>query len=301
MSKPALSGFEIHEIIGVGAGSKIYRATRVKSGKEVAIKHVTQDVIKQRLAETGEYKPHRNNAPIDYNSFYSQLKVEYDILQRLAKTAIRSLVPEVYSLSAVRQYLVRTVGYNLVMEYVPGPTLREKRDYPVPLIAKFYVDAARILYALHGIGLLHSDLKPQHFVILPAQQLKLLDFGQVRKARETENRRQGTPDYMAPEQLKGGYVDERTDVYCLGASFYWILTGKSNRPAMAMAGGGLGLTVGYSGRARSIREENPEVPEGLEKLVLDSCEPKPEKRPASMREVVERLEAFCRSVQGGGG
>lgn len=296
MSKPTIRGFEIHEMIGVGAGSKIYRATRRKNGKQVAIKHVTQDVIKLRMAETGDYKPHRHHTPIDYESFYSQLKLEYDVLQRLAKTPIQELVPQVYSLTTVRRYFLMTVGYNLIMEYVPGPTLREKRDFPIVALAKFYLESARILYTMHGLGLVHADLKPQHLVVGPAGSIKLLDFGQCRKSRERENRRQGTPDYMAPEQLKGSMVDERTDVYCLGASFYWILTGKSNRPAMAIAGTSTGgLTVGYSNRAKSIREGNPAVPEALEKLILDSCEPRPDRRPASMREVIQRLETIVRT------
>ena len=95
---------------------------------------------------------------------------------------------------------------------------------------------------------------------------------------------------MAPEQLKGRKVDQRTDIYGLGASFYWILTGQSNRPAMAAAGqADSGFTVSYNGRATSIREQNPQVPVALEQIILDSCEPLAEKRPSSMREVMERL------------
>ena len=296
MSKPIVRGYEIHEVIGKGAGSKIYRATQVKTGREVAIKHVTESVIRQRLADTGEYKPHRYHGPIDYASYYSQLKLEYDVCQRLARTPVRKYAPEVFKLRPVRKYLALTKGYDLIMEYVPGVTLREERDYSVTKIINFYYQAARLLYALHGIGLLHCDLKPQHLIVTPDDRIKLLDYGQVRKARDDQSRLQGTPDYMAPEQMKGMIVDERTDVYSLGATFYWILTGKSNRPAMSMAGAsvgsgsGPGFTVGYNERAKSIREENPSVPEALERLILDSCQPRNIERPGSMREVVERLE-----------
>ena len=155
--------------------------------------------------------------------------------------------------------------------------------------------AAKILYAIHGIGYLHADLKPQHMIITPEKQLKLLDFGQCRKPRQTHARQQGTPDYMAPEQFNGHLVDVQTDIYCLGASFYWILSGKSNRPAMSMGGAGAGdLTVGFAGRARSLREDNPSVPEPLDRLVVESCNPRMEERPASMREVIERLELLLR-------
>jgi len=289
-NKPELGRYEVHEIIGKGAGSKIFRATDSRDGKEVAIKHVTEETIHERLADIGEYKPHRNNKPIDYASFFDQLKLEHEVLTGLSKTPVKKYVPEGYALKTVRKYGFLTVGYDLIMEYVPGPTLREKRDYSIKDIANFYYQTARILYGLHGIGWLHCDLKPQHIVITPEKRIKLLDFGQCRKPWDGAHRMQGTPDYMAPEQLKGCEVDERTDIYSLGASMYWILTGESNRPAMGGASVGSGFHVGYGERARSIREENPEVPEPLERVILDSCEPKAINRPASMREVIERLE-----------
>jgi serine/threonine-protein kinase len=177
------------------------------------------------------------------------------------------------------------------MEYVPGPTLREKRDYSVPEITTFYYQVARVLYAMHCVGWLHCDVKPQHLIVTPDKEVKLLDFGQSRKPRDGLYILQGTPDYMAPEQL-GQAVDQRTDVYGLGASFYWVLTGESNRPAMAMVGASLnsGFSVGFNSRAKSVREQNPAVPEPLERLILDSCDPNPCDRPGSMREIIERLE-----------
>lgn len=291
-SLPRVRGHEVHEVIGKGAGSNIYRATQARTGQEVAIKHVTRDVIRKRLSDTGEQRAYRYQGKIDYASFYDQLKLEHRVCRRLAKTPVRRYVPEVFTLRPVRSLLMRTEGYNLFMEYVPGSTLREKRDYSIPEICTFYYQTARILYALHGMGLLHCDLKPQHFVITPEGRLKLLDYGQCRELGDKEARLQGTPDYMAPEQLKGRKVDQMTDIYGLGASFYWILTGQSNRPAMVAGGQAIsesGFTVSYSGRATSIRERNPQVPVALEQLILDSCEPEAEKRPASMREVMERL------------
>lgn len=289
-NKPELGRYEIHEILGKGAGSKIFRATDSRDGREVAIKHVTEETIHERLADVGEYKPHRNNKPIDYTSFFDQLKLEYEVCRGLSKTPVRNYVPEVYALKTVRKYGFLTAGYDLIMEYIPGPTLREERDYPIKDIVKFYYQTARILYGMHSIGWLHCDLKPQHLVVSAERSIKLLDFGQCRKPWDGARRMQGTPDYMAPEQLKGCEVDESTDIYSLGASMYWILTGKSNRPAMAGASVGAGFHVGYGERAQSIREENPAVPEPLERLILDSCEPKAIDRPISMREVMERLD-----------
>jgi len=292
MAKPEVSGYELHEILGKGAGSKVYRATRNRSDGQVAIKHVTVESIHQRLTDSGDYKPYRHNDKIDYRSFYHQVRLEYGVCQRLAKTRVSRFVPEVYSLKSVRRLGLLLRGYNLVMEYVPGQSLREKRDYSIPEIGTFYHQTAMALYAMHSVGWLHCDVKPQHLIVTPKREIKLIDFGQCRRPRDGKVKLQGTPDYMAPEQLKGETVDERTDIYGLGATFYWALTGHSNRPSMAMVGASLssGFSVGYDIRAKSVREQNPSVPEAFERLILDSCEPDPSNRPASMREVVERLE-----------
>jgi len=292
MAKPTVPGYEIHEIVGKGAGSKVYRATKNRSGGQVAIKHVTVESIHQRLTDSGDYKPYRHHEKIDYRSFYDQVKLEYGVCQRLARTRVSRFVPEVFSLKSVRRLGLLLRGYNLVMEYVPGQSLREKRDYSVAEITTFYHQAAMVLYAMHSVGWLHCDVKPQHLIVTPKREVKLIDFGQCRRPRDGKVKLQGTPDYMAPEQLEGNIVDERTDIYGLGASFYWVLTGQSNRPAMAMVGASLssGFSVGYDNRARSVREQNPSVPEALERLILDSCEPDPTNRPTSLREVVERLE-----------
>jgi len=107
---------------------------------------------------------------------------------------------------------------------------------------------------------------------------------------------QGTVDFMAPEQAKGRPVDVRTDIYGLGATFYWVLTGEMNRPALSGMGGGVGFTVGFAGRAKSVRDINPQCPQGLEDLILSSCERRPEKRPPSMNDIVGRLDIMLGSI-----
>jgi serine/threonine-protein kinase len=295
MHKPRIWGYEIHNVIGKGAGSKIFRATHRKTRKAVSIKHVSIDVIHERLADVGEHLPAWEHHPINHDSYFHQLRVEYDILQRLAKTPVSKFVPEVYALRPIRRWFFKTVGYDLIMEYIPGQTLAEKRQHPIRAIVRFYDEAARILYGMHRMGVLHSDLKPQHLMITPEGHLKLLDFGQCRRSRDDQQRIQGTPFYMAPEQLRGGIVDERTDIYCLGASFYWILTGKSIHPVVSTAkiSVGVPMAVGFSHRG-GIREDNPATPEVLERLILESCEPRMTDRPNSMREVFERLEPLLR-------
>jgi serine/threonine-protein kinase len=122
--------------------------------------------------------------------------------------------------------------------------------------------------------------------------VRILDFGQSRFFTDRARRIQGTVDFMAPEQAKGKTVDPRTDVYGLGATMYWVVTGELNRPSLSGMGHGVGFTVGYAGRAREVRDKNPECPPALEELILDSCERRPEKRPSSMSEVISRLDTL---------
>src|SRR3954469_25696243 len=124
----------------------------------------------------------------------------------------------------------------LAMEYVEGELLsdRLRRESPLPLdtavdIAKQILDA---LIYLHDENVVHRDLKPANIMVQPDGRVKLIDFGialdtTLRKmtwARMSQT--MGTPDYMAPEQIKGLRGAARSDVYSLGAMLYEMLTGK---------------------------------------------------------------------------
>jgi serine/threonine-protein kinase len=159
-------------------------------------------------------------------------------------------------------------------------------------LVRFYREAASALAFLHAHRVLHADMKPHHIFITDQGHVKILDFGQSRFFSDPPGRVQGTVDFMAPEQAKGRPVDVRTDVYGLGATMYFVLTGQNNRPALSGMGGGVGFTVGYAGRADSVTDKNPECPPALEELILKSCERRPTKRPASMNDVVARLDVI---------
>jgi serine/threonine protein kinase len=181
-------------------------------------------------------------------------------------------------------------GYDLIMEHVEGVSLREKSDYEMGDLIRFYREAALGLAYLHAHQILHADMKPHHIFVTGDGHVKLIDFGLARLFSDPPGRIQGTAEFMAFEQLKGMPLDARTDVYGLGATMYFVLTGQPNRPALDGMAGGAGLTVGYAGRADSVRDKNPACPPGLEDLILQSCERRPQKRPSSMSEVIHRLD-----------
>lgn len=123
----------------------------------------------------------------------------------------------------------------IVTEFVPGVPLRSimKRHQPLDTekalnIARQIADA---LVYLHGQHVVHRDLKPQNILITPGGQVKIIDFGIAVENRGSRlnwlgSSAQGTPEYMAPEQVKGSRGDERSDIYALGVMLYEMLTGE---------------------------------------------------------------------------
>lgn len=295
MPKPTLKNYEIIETVGNGAGSIVFKAHDLRHDRQVAIKHVTRRTIERiesaRRASRSADTRIRDHPRINYESFFDQVRNEYRILRTLDQSSYPPGVVRMYALHTLRRFL-RVHGYDLVMEFIDGTSLRDHRAYPMPDLLRFYREAASALGSLHAHKILHADMKPHHIFIGKNGRVKLLDFGQSRLYTGPAHRIQGTVDFMAPEQAKGTSVDPRTDVYGLGATMYWVLTGELNRPSLSGMGHGVGFTVGYAGRAREVRDKTPDCPPALEELILESCERRPEKRPSSMGEVISRLDTM---------
>jgi serine/threonine-protein kinase len=124
----------------------------------------------------------------------------------------------------------------LVMEYVEGELLsvrlQRERRFPIPSALEFAIQIADVLVYLHDRNVVHRDLKPDNIMILPTGKIKLMDFGIAFDANQRRitwtgfSQPVGTPNYMAPEQIKGQRGSPRTDIYSLGIILYELLTGK---------------------------------------------------------------------------
>src|SRR5581483_228959 len=184
----------------------------------------------------------------------------------------------------------------LAMEYVEGELLSERlrREprFPIETAAAFAQQIADALVYLHEHNVVHRDLKPANIMIQPNNDLKLIDFG---IALDTTLRKMtwgrlsqamGTPDYMAPEQIKGLRGDARTDIYSLGAILYEMLTGEVPFP---------GNNLHAAMRAKMQEDPTPprrlrhEISPQLEEIVLRALERDPQDRCETAFELREAL------------
>ena len=244
-----LGAYRIVEEIGRGGMGVVYLAQDMRLGRRVALKALPSDVaanpeLRQRL---------RREA-------------------RAAATISHPAIATVYALEEIGEQLV------IVSEYVNGETLRAiiaRGPIEPPRAHAVALQVARALCAAHEAGVVHRDLKPENVLIAPAGDVKVVDFGiaHVEAPEATRLTRAGamlgTPAYMAPEQLLGGAVDARVDIYAFGVLLNEMLTGR--HPLNA---------------ARASAAAPPE----LAAIASRSMQPDAEARYSSARDLVAALE-----------
>ncbi|MEW6251485.1 MAG: serine/threonine-protein kinase [Planctomycetota bacterium] len=266
-SIPVLPGYEVVGRIGRGAGAVISLARDEARNRYVAIKHV----IRRR--------------PED-DRFIAQAETEYEVAHRLDHPCLRKC----YDLVRMRRWL-KTRELLLVMEYVDGERLEDECPTKLPDILDVFIKVAEGLQALHQCGYAHADIKPNNILLTKEGGLKIIDFGQSCPLGHTKERVQGTPDYIAPEQVHRTAIDQRTDVYNLGATMYWVTTGKWFRTLVTVAQPGATRIALESQRGNEPPHEvNPRIPVPLSRLIMECCEAPREKRPRDMREILSRLD-----------
>jgi serine/threonine protein kinase len=194
----------------------------------------------------------------------------------------------------------------LVMDYVQGITLDcvvgEQGPLPVDEAVDYLIQSAQGLEAVHEQGIVHRDIKPGNLMLDRLGTVRVLDLGLARivnpgnafhasvAGRLTQTGMYlGTIDYMAPEQAEDSHsVDHRTDIYSLGCTFYFLLTGREPFPETTILGR---LVAHREHPAPSLRAIRPDVPPALEAAYQKMMAKRPEHRPASMSEVIARLRA----------
>lgn len=264
-----LPAYEFIERLGKGAHAVIYLASERANRRKVAIKHIV-----------------RRNAEDD--RFLEQAETEFEVANQLEHPYLRRC----FELVRVRKWL-RTSELFLIMEYVDGETLEYQCPVAMDGIVAVFERVAEGLAALHKRGYAHADMKPNNIMLTREGGLKIIDFGQSCPLGTRKTRVQGTPDYMAPEQVWRREIDQRTDIFNLGATMYWVVTGKAFRTQMQTAPTGSKM-IELEARVDNAppHELNPRVPLAFSKLISECCSTAPDQRPRDMRDVMSRLDTI---------
>lgn len=262
-----VEGYRILGDLGQGAASSIYVVQNPRDKQIWALKHVVK------------------NGPKDQR-FLDQAESEFRVASKLNHPAIRQIKKVIKK----KQRLIAVRELYLVMELVDGISL-ERIDSPsqVDAVDIFHQVAEGLAY-MHERGFVHADMKPNNIVVSDSLEVKIIDLGQSCAIGTIKPRIQGTPDYIAPEQVHRKAITPRTDVYNLGATMYWVLTGENIPTALAKDTSLVGsLEAHLIEKATPVQELNADVNQRLCDLVMECVEPDAERRPRDMRVVADRL------------
>lgn len=269
--------YKVLEVLGFGGMGSLYLAEHLETKEPVALK-----VLNDKC---------RNDA-----GMLTRLKLEASAGSRLD-----------------HPHIVRTISYEgsgavcyIAMEFIKGISLLElvllkQRSLPSPQVCDVIAQASLGLEEAHQAGIIHRDLKPENLIIDSQGYVKVLDFGLALLKDNPDAEFSlsmifghgcvGTPEYIAPEQSREGTtVDARADVYGLGGTMYFLLTGKLPFPKGTAA---QKIQAHREQAPRSIAEIAPAIPAEVVAIVEKMMAKDPEERYQSMAEVAAALEPFA--------
>ncbi len=262
--------YEIIEQVGVGGMAKVYKAKDRLLDRIVAIK-----VLKDQYAEDDEFlKKFNNEAQSAAKLNHVNIVNVYDIGEDMV--AGRKL-------------------YYIVMEYVEGTTLKDLIDKEGRLsnhdITDYSIQIAQALKSAHESGIIHRDIKPQNIMIDKYGLAKVTDFGIARVSSNATitytSSILGTVHYISPEQAKGKIVDEKSDLYSLGAVMYEMATGR----VPFDADNSVGIAVMHiQDKPRDARAINLSLSDKLNSIIMKLLEKDPSNRYLSAKDLITALE-----------
>lgn len=274
-----LGSYRILDEIGRGGMGIVYLAEHTLLRRQVAIKTTTQMLEK---------------SPRLLHRFYAESRS----VARLRHPNIVACLDAGRHISGDANH-PRTIDY-FVMEYVPGQDLdayvRNHGPLSVPKAADVFRQIAEALSEAHKHGLVHRDLKPSNIIVTTDWRAKLLDFGLA--LHPTHQMTEpgtllGTVGYMAPEQARDPHaVDGRADLFALGASMFWALTGREPYPETGNPVSDLSRRL--TAAPPDIRQTRAELPSDLAEMILQLLQVDPDRRYQTAADVATALEPFTR-------
>ena len=244
--------YEIIDVVGTGGMSTVYRAKDERLKRFVAIKVLKSD-----------YSSDQN--------FVSKFRAE-------AQSSAGLTHPNIVSVYDVCEDDGR---YFIVMELVEGITLKEYINLNGRLSMQqaidFSIQIASGLEAAHEHHVIHRDIKPQNIIVSKSGNIKVTDFGIAKAATSTTMSTTGigSVHYISPEQARGGYSDERSDIYSLGITMYEMVTGRvpfegDTNVAIAL--------MHIQNDMIPPRQLYPDIYPSFEKIIMKASQKKPERR-----------------------
>ena len=252
--------YRILSKVGQGGMSVVYLAINEKANKNWAVKEVRKDGIK------------------DFEIVKQGLVAETDILKKLKHPNLPSIVDVIDS----------DDSFIIIMDYIEGNSLNKALEEYGAQPQEYVIDWAKQLTDVLGYlhtrtpAIIYRDMKPSNVMLKPDGNVTLIDFGTAREFKEknlADTVCLGTIGYAAPEQFGGmGQTDARTDIYCLGATLYHLVTGMNPcEPPYEI---------------KPIRQINPALSEGLERIILKCTQRDPNDRYQSAAELMYALEHY---------
>ncbi len=256
--------YEILEKIGTGGMSDVYKSKDHKLNRYVAVK-----VLKQEFSENA--------------NFVSKFRVE-------AQAAAGLMHPNIVNVYDVGE---ENDIYYIVMELVEGITLKKYIEKKARLSVKeaisIAIQVSMGIEAAHNNHIIHRDIKPQNIIISKEGKVKVTDFGIAKAATSNTitSNVMGSVHYTSPEQARGGYSDEKSDIYSLGITMFEMLTGRvpfNGETTVAIA------IKHIQEPLPSPREYIPEIPVSVEQIVHKCCQKSPDRRYQTMGDLVTDLK-----------
>jgi serine/threonine protein kinase len=265
--------FQVVGQLGAGAHSTILQIRRQADGKNYALKVVPI------------------GGPEDYK-FRDQARHEFRVAQMLDHP---SLI-KVYALEVERDWLFRTRKLQLLIEFVNGATLDTIPPMALPMLVQVFEKVAAGLVHMHRRNVYHADLKPSNILISRGGEVKVIDYGLTTIRGEEKERIQGTPEYMAPEQVKKKTVNERTDIYNLGATMYRMVTFHLPPTLLGDEASVPGGSRTVHKLLKPVQELNAAAPPALCELIHRCLAFNPHQRPERMSEVQGALDKLAEQL-----
>ncbi len=264
--------FTIVRRLGTGARTVIYLATDHNTSRSIALKRAVYE------------------RPEDLRIF-EQMQTEYKVARHIDHPYIRKCHRLVK-----KRNMLRTRELLLSMELFDGQPLEDSPSLSLVDVLLVFRMVASGLNAMHQKGFIHCDIKPNNILIGANGAIKIIDLGQSCKIGTVKPRIQGTPDYIAPEQVRRQRLDQRTDVFNLGATMYWAFTGKNVSTLIPKKTNRVSVIVAKDFPAP--HEFHKRIPLGVSKLVTDCVKDEPIGRPANMMDVISRMDLLIHSIFG---